>query len=169
MPVGLMVAATHRTSLATLGVRIGPGLMLLGALLTAFSPASIRAQQAEDLGTHWIHYSAINTSQLTPQVASAIGVQRSASRALLNIAVLRKNEDGLDQPVRAQIRVQAVNLAGQRREVELRELVEQDAVYYLGSFRIHNEERITFRVSVLPEDLAGPPREFSFQQQFFVY
>ncbi len=157
---------TARTAPAA---RLGPGLVLIGLLLIAFSPVSIQAQQAEDLGTHWVHYSTINTSQLTPQVASAIGVQRSASRALLNIAVLRKSADGMDLPVRAQIRVQAVNLAGQRREVELREVVEQDAVYYLGSFRIHNEERMTFRVSVLPEDLSGAPREFSFQQQFFVY
>ncbi len=127
------------------------------------------AQQAEDLGSHLVHYSAINTSQLTPEVASAIGVQRSSSRALLNLAVLRKNEQGMDRPVRASIRVEAVNIAGQRRDVELREVTEQDAIYYLGSFRFHNEERITFRVSVHPEDRPGPAREFSFQQQFFVH
>ncbi len=145
---------------------VGKGLaVLLGLFLLA--PA--QAQQAEDLGTHRVHYSAINTSQLTPQVASAFGIQRSASRALLNLAVLRKTDDGLDRPVRAQIRVQAVNMAGQRRDLELRERVEQDAIYYLATFRIHNEERISFRVSVLPEDLEGSPREFSFQQQFFVY
>lgn len=141
---------------------------LLPALFLLLAGPAL-AQQAEDLGTHWVHYSAINTSQLTPQVASAFGIQRSASRALLNLAVLRKNEDGMDQAVRAQIQVHAVNIAGQRREVELREVAEQDAIYYIGSFRIHNEERLTFRVSVLPEDLPGSPREFSFQQQFFVY
>ena len=127
------------------------------------------AQQAEDLGSHWVHYSIINTSQLSPEVANAIGVQRSASRALLNLAVLRKSADGMDVPVRAQVRVNMVNLAGQRRVLELREVIEQDAVYYLASFRIHNEERATFRVSIVPEGLSGAPREFSFQQQFFVF
>lgn len=141
----------------------------LSLLLCCGMSSAIMAQQAEDLGSHWVHYSAINTSQLSPQVASAFGIQRSASRALLNLAVLRKGGDALDQPVRARISVQAVNIAGQRREVELREVTEQDAIYYIGSFRIHNEERVTFRVSVLPEDLSGPAREFSFQQQFFVY
>jgi len=143
-------------------------LLLLGCLAVC-APAISWAQQAEDIGTHWVHYSAINTSQLTPQVASAFGIERSAARALLNLAVLRKNDDGVDRAVRAQIRVQAVNLAGQRRNLEVREVVEQDAIYYIGTFRIHNEERITFRVSVQPQDLDGPAREFSFQQQFFVY
>jgi len=147
----------------------GTASRLLSVLLMMLASIGAVAQQAEDLGTHWVHYSAINTSQLSPQVAGAFGIQRSSSRALLNLAVLRKNEDGLDRPVRARIRVQAVNLAGQRRELELREVVEQDAVYYIASFRIHNEERITFRISVRPEDLDGPAREFSFQQQFFIY
>lgn len=158
----MTLLSSHRAS-------AGPILLVLLGLLLLVASARAEAQQAEDLGTHWVHYSVINTSQLAPEVASAIGVQRSASRALLNLAVLRKNDDGMDHAVRAQIRVQAVNLAGQRRDIELREVVEQDAVYYLGSFRIHNEERIRFRVSVLPEDLDGPARDFSFQQQFFVY
>lgn len=146
-----------------LGLLAALMLVLLGA------SGSVWAQQAHDMGTHWVHYSAINTSQLAPEVAAALGVQRSASRTLLNLAVLRKGEDGLDRPVRAQIEVRAVNLAGQRRNLELREFVEQDAVYYIASFPIHNEERMTFHVRVLPEDASGAAREFSFQQQFFVY
>lgn len=158
-----MTSASSHRALA------GPILVLLLSLFLLGLSARAQGQQAADLGTHWVHYSVVNTSQLAPEVASAIGVQRSASRALLNLAVLRKNDHGMDQAVRAQIQVQAVNLAGQRRDIELREVVEQDAIYYLGSFRIHNEERIRFRVSVLPEDLDGQAREFSFQQQFFVY
>lgn len=144
-------------------------VLLAAALWLGFAPRTLLAQQAHDLGSHWVHYSAINTSQLPPEVAARFGIQRSASRTLLNLAVLRKSEEGLDRAVRAQIEVQAVNLAGQRRSLELQEVVEQDAIYYIASFPIHNEERLTFRVRVLPEDLAGVPREFSFQQQFFVY
>ena len=151
------------------GPNAGISMVLLSVLVMLLASSGALAQQAEDLGTHWVHYSAVNTSQLSPEVASAIGVQRSASRALLNLAVLRKGDDALDEAVKADIRVRAVNLAGQRREVALQEVVEQDAIYYLGSFRIHNEERITFRVTVKPEDLDGPAYEFSFQQQFFVY
>jgi hypothetical protein len=148
-----------------------PDWLLAVVVLMVLVPGSraVHAQQAHDLGDYLVHYSAINTSQLLPAVASAFGIQRSDSRALLNLAVMRRNDQGMDQAVRASIRVQAVNLAGQRREIETRAVTEQDAIYYIGSFRIHNEERITFRISVLPEGLDGPPREFTFQQQFFVY
>ncbi len=127
------------------------------------------AEQAEEFGAYKVHYSAINTSQLSPQVARAFGIQRSTSRALLNLAVLRRQEGALDQPARASIQVEAVNIAGQRRPIELREVQEQDAIYYIGSFRIANEERIRFAVTLRPEGESGPPHEFQFQQQFFVY
>ncbi|MFP4209034.1 MAG: DUF4426 domain-containing protein [Wenzhouxiangella sp.] len=142
--------------------------LLAVALLVAL-PDGVAAQQAEDLGAYRVHYSAINTSQLSPEVARAFGIQRSTSRALLNLAVLGKREDALDEPMRAHIEVEAVNIAGQRRPIELREVTEQEAIYYIGTFRIHNEERITFRVDVAPEGISGPPRSFRFQQQFFVY
>ena len=138
-------------------------------LLLIELPLVAGAQQAEDFGAYQVHYSAINTSQLTPEVARAIGVQRSSSRALLNLAVMRKHDDRLDEPLRARIRVEATNIAGQRRDVELTEVREQEAIYYLGSFRFHNEERLTFQVEVEPLDGPGGVRRFRFQQQFFVH
>ncbi len=144
-------------------------MTLMLALSAGLWMPDASAQQAEDLGAYRVHYSAINTSQLSPEVARAFGIQRSTSRALLNLAVLRKRESAMDEPTRARIQVEAVNIAGQRRPVEMREVTEQDAIYYIGTFRIHNEERITFQVQVDPEDSPGPARSFRFQQQFFVY
>ena len=132
-------------------------------------PMMASGQQAEDLGSFEVHYSAINTSQLTPDVARAIGVQRSSSRGLLNLAVLRKQDGQMNEAIPARIRVEAVNLVGQRREVALNEVREEDAIYYLGTFRFHNEERVTFHVEVEPLDRPGTARQFRFQQQFFVY
>lgn len=144
-------------------------LKWMGVALFGLIGLTAQAEQAEDFGHFKVHYSAINTSQLSPEVARAFGIQRSTSRALLNLAVLRKREDGLDQPAPASIQVEAVNIAGQRRPIELREVREQKAIYYIGSFRIANEERIRFRVTVRPEGDSGPSREFQFQQQFFIY
>lgn len=127
------------------------------------------AQQAEDFGDFEVHYSAINTSQLSPQVARAFGIQRSTSQALLNLAVLRDRSGPMGEPSRAAVEVNVVNIAGQRRAIEMREVTEQDAIYYIGTFRIHNEERITFSVEVAPIGESGPPLSFRFQQQFFVY
>lgn len=139
-------------------------LLILFALLLG---APLAAQQAEIFGPFEAHFSAINTSQLSPTVARAYSIQRSSNQAMLNIAVLRTGNPE-DEPVSATVTAQTVNLTGQRREIELREIRDQGAIYYIGTFRITNEERVTFRVSVQPEG-RPTPHEFTFQQQFFVF
>jgi len=141
-----------------------PIALILFALL--FS-APLAAQQAETFGAYEAHYSAINTSQLSPTVARAYGIQRSKNRSMLNIAVLRSG-DPEDEPVSATVAAETVNLTGQRRTIELREIRDQGAIYYVGTFRITNEERVTFRIGVQPEG-RSTPYEFTFQQQFFVF
>ncbi|WP_376694795.1 DUF4426 domain-containing protein [Wenzhouxiangella sp. EGI_FJ10305] len=146
---------------------------LAALCITAFAlllaPATAPAQQAEDIGNYRVHYNALNTNALPPEVAGAYGIQRSGSRAMLNIAVLRKaeNADSMDTPTHARISARATNLTGQGREIELQEVEDDDAVYYIGTFRIHDEESLTFTISVQPEGSNRPPQEFSFQQQFF--
>ncbi|NBB93658.1 MAG: DUF4426 domain-containing protein [Gammaproteobacteria bacterium] len=128
------------------------------------------AQQFEEIGDYRVHYSAMNTRMLPPDVAGAYGIQRSANRAMINIAVLRKAESDseMDVPVRAALDVSAVNLTGQPRGIEMQEIEEEDAVYYIGTFRIANEETLTFTVAVAPEGSAAPPETFTFQQKFYV-
>jgi hypothetical protein len=142
-----------------------PILAIVLVLGLGFSQSSL-AQQAEDLGQHLVHYNTMNTSQLSPEVASAYGIQRSGTRGLLNIAVLKKEDDGLNTPVTARVSATATNLAGQRRDLEMQEIRDQDAIYYVATFRFHNEEHLNFRVSVQPEG-QGRTREFSFRQQFY--
>ena len=69
---------------------------------------------------------------------------------------------------RGRVVASATNLTGQRREIELREINDQGAIYYIGTFRIHNEETLNFAIEVSPEGHSGAPYEFAFRQQFFV-
>ncbi|MEN1726905.1 MAG: DUF4426 domain-containing protein [Pseudomonadota bacterium] len=137
-------------------------------VLTALISDPLAAQQFESFGSYEVHYSAINTSQLQPRVARAYGVQRASNRALLNLAVLKSAYDDQDEPSTAQVEAEIVNLTGQRRRIEMTEIRDQGAIYYIGTFRITNEERITFRVSVQPPNRVTP-YEFTFQQQFYVF
>jgi hypothetical protein len=146
-------------------MKIYPAIACL--LVALLFSAPLAAQQAETFGPYEAHYSAINTSQLSPQVAQAYGIQRSSNQAMLNIAVLRSGEPE-DEPVGATVTAEAVNLTGQRRVIEMREIRDQGAIYSIGTFRITNEERVTFRISVQPEGRATP-YEFTFQQQFYVF
>ena len=146
--------------------RLLPSL-LLALYLVGFSLGA-QAGQAETFGPYAVHYNTLNTSLLTADVARAYSIQRSGNRALLNIAVIRHGEEETGTAVTAQVRATATNLAGQRRELDMREIRDQEAIYYIGTFRISNEETLNFQVSVQPE---GEPRphEFSFRQQFYVH
>ena len=141
-------------------------MVLCTALLLTFS-TSTPAQQATDIENFTIHYNAINTSQLPPQVAQSYGIQRSSSRALLNITIL-DNASGEPVPVQASaISASARNLTGQTRSIELREVNESDeAIYYIGQFRVNNMETFDFTVTANVEGRAEP-LELKFRQQFY--
>jgi hypothetical protein len=144
------------------------GVLALGFFLLAAAPAA--AQQFEDIGDYRVHYSAMNTRMLPAEVARAYGIQRSGARAMINISVLRKAEsdEAMDSPVPAEVNASAVNLTGQSRQIDLEEIEEEDAVYYIGTFRIANQETLTFTIEVRPEGSDGPPETFTFQQKFYV-
>lgn len=146
-----------------------PLFMVWAAVLFLVAGEPVAAQQFEDIGTHRVHYSTLNTALLPPAVASAYGIQRSGSRALLNIAVLQKasSSAALDEPVRAAVSARAVNLSGQQRSIVLEEIVDDSAVYYIGTFRISNEETLLFTVDVRPAGDDSSVHSFEFQQQFF--
>jgi len=126
-----------------------------------------QAQQSQSFDGYTVHYNAINTSQLSPQVAQTYGLQRSSSRALLNIAVLK--EQGGQEPVaaRAVVTAGARNLNGQLKEIDMREINEaNEAIYYIGEFRVNNMEMFDFTVQVTPEG-STVPLEVKFRQQFY--
>jgi hypothetical protein len=137
---------------------------LLGIL--AFSGVSL-AQQSQDFGDYVVHYNTLNTNLIPPQVAQGYGITRSPSRALLNIAVLKKVMDTPGTPVRAAVTASATNLTGQLRELEIREITESEgAVYYLAVFPVHNLETYRFEVRVT---ITGEqdPLMVRFTQQFY--
>ena len=123
-----------------------------------------QAQQSETFGQYEVHYSTLNTNQLTPQVAQAFGIQRAGTQAMLNISVIHR-ETG--ETVAAEVRARASNLNNQLRNLDMRELREQEAVYYIGQFRIYDEELLRFEVQIQPEGRVGPAFQLNFQKQFY--
>lgn len=131
-------------------------------------PQAAFAQQSREFNDYVVHYNALRTDLLPPQVAQGYGIQRSSSRALVNITVMKKGETGEDvDAVPAQIEVNAKNLTGQRREVELREIRDGDgAIYYVGELPVHNLETYQFKLQILPEG-ETEPLLVDFRQQFY--
>lgn len=125
------------------------------------------AQQQQTFGDYEVHYNAFSSSMLTAEVAKAYGIQRSDSRAVINIAVLKRNTDGTTDAVKAKVTANGRNLTGQMRQVDMREINENDeAIYYIGELPVRNLETFNFTVLVTPEG-KDKPLTVKFQQQFY--
>lgn len=127
-------------------------------------PFVASAQSSTNRGPYTIHYSALPSTLITPEVARNSGLTRSASRGLLNIAVIKKDGDR-EFAVTAVIEAAATNAAGQRQGLRMREVREGEAIYYLGEPRISEGERLDFDVRITPEG-AGEPVLLRFAQTF---
>jgi hypothetical protein len=143
---------------------------LMGALLLAGTLAfatDVLAQQSQDFGDYVVHYNALNTNLLPPQVAQAYGITRSSSRALLNVTVLKKVMNNPGTPVDAKVTASGTNLTGQLRDIEIREVRDPEgAIYYIGVFPVHHLETYNFQIQVAVEGEKNP-LIVRFRQQFY--
>ena len=80
---------------------------------------------------------------------------------MLNVSVVR-NAAGM----RADISVSATNLSGQLRNLSMREITEESAIYYIGETAVSDGETLIFTISVTPEGEAS--QTLRYMQQFFV-
>jgi len=124
------------------------------------------AERSDDFGDYQIHYNALTTNLIDPSVARAYGIIRSKNRALVNVAVLRRVMGMAAQPVKAKVSAEAVNLNAQLRTIEMRELNDAGAIYYIGEIPVSNNETLTFSIEVTPEGEASSHKT-SFTQEFY--
>ncbi|MFQ6004355.1 MAG: DUF4426 domain-containing protein [Woeseia sp.] len=116
-----------------------------------------------DIGDHIVHFSAQSTDHLPPEVARAYGIVRSKNRAMLNVSIISKDTSTAAE---ADIQVRTVNLAGQLKNVTMRKIQEQEAIYYIGETGIANRETLVFNISIKPEG-SSEASEVRFTREFF--
>lgn len=138
---------------------------LCSTMLLLLSPFA-NAENVTRTGGYAIHHNALTTDNLPAQVATAYGLQRSKSRAMLNISVIREELGTMGTPVRADIRAVARTLYGQIRPLELREIVEDRAIYYIADFPVAHRELLIFDLEVMPQDGRYPLRA-TLRQEFY--
>ncbi len=141
---------------------------LLALLLTSalLAPLAATAENSTTAGGFTIHYNAFTTSTLTPEVAKAYGIQRSKVRGMLNVSVIKEKEGTTGASVPARVDVNTRALTGQSTRLPMREIKEQDAVYYVGEFPVQNEEKVDFVIEVSPEGRTESV-VINMEQQFF--
>ncbi|MDH5272256.1 MAG: DUF4426 domain-containing protein [Gammaproteobacteria bacterium] len=113
-----------------------------------------------------VHYNAVRTDQLTPEVARAYGIERSPSRVLLNVAMLTKTPGGAAKPVDGAVSASAHNLNGQLKSLTMRRVQEGPAVYFIGEVGISGDEILVFDIDVEPVT-GGGRRSVQFKREFF--
>ena len=116
-----------------------------------------------DIGSHTVHFSAQLTDQLPPEIARTYSIVRSKNRAMLNVSVL---ENGSNRPVTADVTVKTVNLTGQLKNVTMRMIQEQEAIYYIGETPVANQETLVFDITVRPDGVEAAS-DVRFKRQFY--
>lgn len=140
--------------------------MFLTIIVSLLLSISARAENSTQVGDYVIYHNALTTDTLTPEIASGYNIQRSKSRALINIAVQKINPAGANQPVNAQIRLTSRSLVGHLRDIPMREVREDKAIYYIADFPVADREHLLFDVEFVPEGTAYPLRA-KFEQEFY--
>jgi len=120
-------------------------------------------ESMKDIGDHIVHFSAQSTDELGPEVARAYNIVRSKNRAMLTISVVRESDNS---SVPADVTVKTVNLTGQLKNVAMRQIEDQDAIYYIGETPVANRETLIFDIAVTPEGTTVPS-EVRFKREFY--
>lgn len=124
-------------------------------------------ESSKDFGDYVLYFNALNTDQLSPDIAREYGIVRSKSRALLNVSIHRKQDGGPTQAVTGAVSASAINLNGQLKTMTLREIREEAAIYYIGELAITDGEVLIYTIDATP---SNDPSRFTvrFKKQFFV-
>lgn len=118
-------------------------------------PAAPSEPTHQDFGDFQVHFNAVRTDELTPAVARAYGIERSANRVLLNVSMLRKDANGRTTPVDGRVTATARNLNGQLKGLEVRRITEGTSVYFIGEVGISGTEILVFEIVATPGDGSG--------------
>lgn len=160
-----------RTTIRMVGLVLATSTLLFAGCGRSVDAPPAAAQPSEesfkDFQNYEVHYNAVRTDSLTPDVAKSYGIQRAANRVMLNVTVLRKT--GTHQPrvpVEAQVDVDAYNLNGQLKDMQMRRVTEGEAIYYIGEATISGNEILVFDIRVAPQG-EGSPLEVKFKREFF--
>jgi len=134
--------------------------LILGAKIATAAP------QSKTFDDYTIHFNAFTSDTLQPQVAKAYKITRSKNRALLTISVIKKSLSPTGMPVAANISAKATNLTGQLKDIQIREIKDGAAIYYLSEFHVADKEVLDFVIQVKPENKSGP-FQLTLRQQFY--
>ena len=90
-----------------------------------------------------------------------------AIHSLINVSIIKSEEGTTGKSSPAVILAKATNIRGQMISIPMRQVLEAEAIYYIGEFRIADQETLNFDLQVQPQ---GESRFYKakLSQQFFI-
>ncbi|MFL2546278.1 MAG: DUF4426 domain-containing protein [Candidatus Rariloculaceae bacterium] len=130
-------------------------------------PVLAGTETSKDFGDYVVHFNALSSEQLTPDVARQYDIVRSDNRALLNVSIIKKEAGTLGTSVSGAVSASAINLSGQLKNISIREIREEEAIYYIGETMVSNEETLIFTIDVTPLNESSR-FNIRYMKQFFI-
>ena len=142
-------------------------IAVLGLLALLLFTLTARAENSTSIPGYTIHHNALPTASLDPDVARQYRIQRSKYRGMLNVSVIKDIPGSTGKAVDAIVMAKATNIRGQLISIPMRKVTEGDAIYFIGEFRIADQETLNFQLQVKPK---GETRFYKAElsQQFFI-
>lgn len=132
-------------------------LLSLGGLLSF----QAQAEQKQVLGNWDVHYIALNSTFLTPEVAKQYGIVRSKFNGLINISVLDRKDQAAQSVI---LTGEAKNLLGVIKKLTFKEVQEGQAIYYLAVLPFSDREQ--YRITININD-GNEQKALKFQHKFY--
>ena len=131
------------------------------ALCCAVMTSTAYAEQMQKLGPWEVHYIALPTTTLKPDIAARYDIRRARDLAFVNISVL----DETGRATTATLEGAVTNLLGQRAPLNFREVVDGEAIYYIATLRYTDQEVLRFEIDIAPP--GEPVRTLNFRQTIY--
>jgi len=128
-----------------------------------FAHFAVNAEQFKTFTNHEVHYIALPSTFIQPEIAKQYGIKRSKNNGLLNISILDKRQD--KAAVTATLTGTARNLIGQTHQLTFTEVKEGKSIYYLADYTYINEEIVNFEINIKTEKESNT---LKFQHKFYV-
>lgn len=134
-------------------------------LLLVVSPLAWPQAHEKAFGDYVLRSSVVS-SESVPDVGVAThhGIERGPDVAILNVSVLRKGQPV--QTVPARVEAVAVNLAGIRRKVDMKETRSGEWVSYSGTFKFAPREVFDFTIRAEPAG-SGTQLEMTYRERLW--
>jgi hypothetical protein len=124
-----------------------------------------QAEQRKTFANYDVHYSTFTSAFIDPQVAKAYDLVRGDNHGIVNIAIRERMDDGSYIARRATVTGSSTNLI-HRVELDFKEVVEQNAIYYIAEFEYDDKDMRHFDIKVQPDPKIAPYR-LKFSNTFY--